>query len=215
MPNRPRTDPPRKAYQYAADRDWSGYYRVMADKGVRETTRSALDRFDAEPPPAERLAIDLGCGDGRDVAEMARRGWRILAIDDQPEAFDYLRKRLDADAITRVESRLADFRTTPLPESTFINASFALPFCDADRFDDLWRRIAAAIRPGGRFAGQLFGVRDTWASQGWGTFHTREQVEAMLEPFETEMLQEEEKDAQSATGPMKHWHVFHIVARKR
>ena len=40
--------------------------------------------------PADALAIDLGCGDGRDVVEILRRGWRVVAVDAEPEALRQL-----------------------------------------------------------------------------------------------------------------------------
>ena len=46
------------------------------------------------------------------------------------------------------------------------------------------------------------------------TFHTRADVEALLEGFEIEHLEEEEDDSVTPRGEAKHWHVFHIVARK-
>ena len=53
---------------------WAAYYDKLRDRPPRRTLLTALDRFGATP--ADALAIDLGCGDGRDVIEMLRRGWR-------------------------------------------------------------------------------------------------------------------------------------------
>jgi hypothetical protein len=78
----------------------------------------------------------------------------------------------------------------------------------------LWANISACICPEGRFAGQLFGIRDTWANDPEMTFHSAEQVAALLaDGFEIEFLDEREEDGNSFSGP-KHWHVFDIVARK-
>ncbi len=44
--------------------------------------------------------------------------------------------------------------------------------------------------------------------------HTRQEVELLLEPFEIEMLDEEDKPGKTALDQVKHWHIFHIVARK-
>jgi tellurite methyltransferase len=45
--------------------------------------------------------------------------------------------------------------------------------------------------------------------------HTREQVEVLLQPFEVEVLDEEEHPGKTALGEDKYWHLFQIVARKR
>ena len=64
-------------------RPWSRYY-AAAGQDPRETLLAALERFDAEGRAG--LAVDLGCGTGRDTFELLRRGWRVLAIDAQSEA---------------------------------------------------------------------------------------------------------------------------------
>lgn len=222
--------PARKAMDFAAERDWPGYYRAVLGKPARETLLFALDLFDNEPraPASGSLfvneprasasgglfAVDLGCGEGRDTLELLRRGWRVLAIDDHPEAFTHLLGRVTADQAGRLETRLGGFRNTRLPRADLVNASFALPFCDPADFPAVWAGIVAAIRPGGRFAGQFFGDRDDWARLPDRTHHTRTQVEELFRGFDTEMFKEEEKDDATATGGFKHWQVFHVVARR-
>jgi hypothetical protein len=46
------------------------------------------------------------------------------------------------------------------------------------------------------------------------TFLSREDALAMLDGFEVEMFEEEEADGVTPRGTAKHWHIFHIVARK-
>jgi len=94
-----------------------------------------------------------------------------------------------------------------------IHASYSIPFCHPDHFPALWEKISNALKPGGRFAGQFFGVHDTWADNKDMTFHTEEQVRAMLKNLETEFFHEQDEDGQAASGP-KHWHVFTVIARK-
>ena len=105
-----------------------------------------------------------------------------------------------------------------LPQSTLINSSFALPLCPPEVFHPLWHRITRALEPGGRFAGQFFGTRDSWntgpdAKDGF-TFLSAQGARDLLAPFETEMFEEEEDDSTTPRGKRKHWHVFNIVARK-
>ena len=74
--------------------------------------------------------------------------------------------------------------------------------------------MRATLRPGGRFCGQLFGPRDEWAPAADMTFLTREQVEQLLDGWEIERLDELEQDGHTAVGKPKHWHLFHVVARR-
>jgi hypothetical protein len=46
------------------------------------------------------------------------------------------------------------------------------------------------------------------------TFVTRDEAMAMLAGLELEMFEEEEADGITPRGNAKHWHIFHIVARR-
>jgi len=186
--------------------DWTVYYEQTGDE-PRATLVDALDRF--EQPG---LAVDLGSGTGRDTAELVRRGWRVIAIDGEPEAMVRLAARRDLDH-SQVTIQTARFEQATWPDVDLVNSSFSLPFVPTNHFGDVWSRIVDSLRPGGRFCGQLFGDRDTWASQGVTCF-TRSEVEALLSGLSVERLDEAEADSQDAGGTPKHWHIFHIVARK-
>jgi SAM-dependent methyltransferase len=167
----------------------------------------ALRRF-AEPG----FAVDLGCGQGRDTIAMLERGWRVLAIDAEREAIERLRSRAGDEP--RLETRVASFADAEWPEADLVNAGYALPFCPPAQFDGVWARVAASVRPGGRFSGQLFGERDEWAADPELTFVTRDDALRRLAGFELERFDEEDADGQTALGDAKHWHVFHVIARR-
>jgi membrane dipeptidase len=188
-------------------RPWRRYFDRAGDD-PRPTLLDALGRFDAPG-----LAVDLGCGTGRDTAELLRSGWSVVAIDGEPDAIDRLRASA-GDTGGRLQTQVARFEDARWPECDLVNASFALPFCPPDRFDELWSRIVESIRPGGRFSGQLFGDRDEWAGSGI-TVQTRAQLDELLRPFEVERLEEVDEDGSTVTGQRKHWHLYHVVARKR
>jgi len=197
---------------------WSRYYDAAKDGPPRETLLLALDLFEAAgvTTGAERRAVDLGCGEGRDTAELLRRGWRVLAIDAEREAVERLRARndLDSGAAARLEARISSFEEAEWGRADLVNSSFALPFCPPDRFPALCERIPSSLRRGGRFSGQLFGDRDGWAQDPALSFHRRADVEVMFQAFQVERFDEIEENGKTALGEPKHWHVFHIVARK-
>lgn len=196
------------------ERQWTDYYQAVQGRPPRETLLSALALFDAEPTSAPRFAVDLGCGDGRDTVELLRRGWAVLAIDGESDAIARLRHRPDL-ASDQLQTQIMQFENLVLPASVdLINASFCLPFCPPESFPQLWQTIVAALPSGGRFCGQLFGDRDSWAAYPNVTHHTRSQVEALLQSFTPELLQEEEHPGITALGEEKYWHLFQIVARK-
>jgi SAM-dependent methyltransferase len=186
----------------------------MAGQPPRETLVIALDRFDAEGVPMDAQGVDIGCGEGRDTVEMLRRGWGVFAFDGQPEAIRRLLARPDLPPAPRLEAHVLRFEEAHWPLANLVNASFSLPFCPPDAFLALWADILASLLPGGRFCGQLFGDRDGWAGEPSMTHHTRAGVEALLAPLAIEHFVEEERDGTTANGSPKHWHLFHIVARK-
>ena len=130
---------------------WAAYYEKLRDRPPRRTLLAALDRFG--PPAADALAIDLGCGDGRDVIEMLRRGWKVVAVDAEPEALRQLQARPlpPGSDVTPIVARLED---VPLPIGlSLVNSSFALPLCEPEAIS---HRVGAhprgACRPAGASA---------------------------------------------------------------
>ena len=195
------------------DSDWQEYYERTKGRAPRRTLSAALAAFGEVP--SMRTAIDLGCGDGRDTIELLRRGWHVLAIDAEPAAIERLRRRADIPAEAVLATRVGRSEDETWPPADLVNASFSLPLCVPERFVTLWARIVESLKPGGRFAGQLFGDRDDWRGKPGMTFLERPAVDRLFDAFEVEMLEEEESDALTPYGKRKHWHLFHVVARKR
>jgi SAM-dependent methyltransferase len=187
--------------------DWHAYYEAAGEE-PRPTLIAAADSF-AEPG----RAADLGCGTGRDTFELLRRGWSVLAVDGQQEAIDRLLAAAPAGA--RLEAQVARLEYATWPECDLVNSSYALPFVPPPAFAAVWARIVDSLRPGGRFSGQLFGDRDEWRTDPKLTFHTRADLARLFATFDLEELDEVEEDGHTATGAAKHWHLFHVVARKR
>ncbi len=191
---------------------WAAYYEKLRARPPRRTLLAALDRFGA--PPAGAIALDLGCGDGRDVIEMLRRGWRVVAVDAEPEALRRLQTRNlpDGSDVTPIVARLEE---VPIPLGTLlVNSSFAMPLCEPGAFHGLWRRIREELPRGGRFSGQWYGPHDSWVGRPGMTFLGRDEALVMLKGLDLEMFEEEEADGVTPRGTAKHWHIFHIVARK-
>ena len=195
------------------DSDWSDYYERTSGRPPRRTLLFALDRFGDDGQT--RSAVDLGCGEGRDTIELLRRGWSVLAIDAEPAAIARLVARAELPERAALTTEIARFEDARWPLVDLVNASFALPLCPPDRFPSLWARILQSLRPGGRFAGQLFGERDEWRGEPGITHLTRAEVEQLLDGLAVELFEEEETDTATPYGKPKHWHLFHVVARKR
>lgn len=201
---------------HPVQRNWTAYYDAIAGRPPRETLLRALDQFDTElEPEIPKTAVDLGCGDGRDTVELLRRNWQVFAIDREETAIARLLSRPDL-CLDRLHTQIGQFEGLTLPTVVdLINASFCLPFCAPQAFPTLWQTLTAALRPGGRFCGQLLGDRDSWVTDMTVTAHSRAQATALFAEFEVEWFEEEEHPGKTAIGEDKYWHLFHIIARKR
>ena len=192
--------------------DWVGYYNEQGEREPHDLLLQVLAMFDDDG--RRGLAVDLGCGQGFETAELLRRGWEVVAIDATEEGIRRLRGRVpdsDAPRLRTVVSRMED---ADVPTADLIHASYSLPFCRPTVFPRLWGDIREAIRPGGRFAGELFGDRDTWASSEEDmSFFDIASAQALFDGMELESFVEEEND-DHGWDEMKHWHVFHAIARR-
>ena len=194
--------------------DWPNFYSVTEGRPPRRTLLQALELLEREGPPG--FAVDLGCGAGRDTLELLRRGWRVLAIDGEPEALSRLEGHEGLENPALLEMRLARFEDPDLtlPPCDLVNASFSLPFCPAPVFARLWQQIRQALRPGGCFAGHLLGPRDSWANRDGTTAVEERDLDALCAGLQILSREDVEEDSTTERGKAKHWHVYHLVLRK-
>jgi len=187
------------------------YHAAVAGRPPRATLLRALAAFDAENRVG--FAVDLGAGEGRDAVALLQRGWSVLAIDSDAAALARLRSRAENPPGARLVTLHRSFVEATWSQADLVNASFALPLCPPERFAALWTRLRASLLPGGRFAGQLYGDRDSWAGRPGLTVHDRNAARALFAGWTVEMFEEEETDAVTPRGEAKRWHIFHVVAR--
>src|SRR6478735_6743118 len=157
--------------------DWSRFYAEQQGRSVRPTFARALELWEGEPGDA----IDLGSGDGVEARALATCGWDVLAVDADSGVEERVVAGLTGEVAARLRVRRSSFEELgELPEADLVYAGFALPFCDPGHFPYLWADIREALRPGGLFAGELFGPHDEWFGRPGMSFHERRQVEGML-----------------------------------
>ena len=156
-------------------------------------------------------ALDLGCGGGRDTRYLLAHGFQVTAVDSKAASLAALAD-LPREHLHLVLSTFEEFSFMSFD---LINAHFALPFTQKAQFSAVFARLKAALKPGGIFVGQFFGVNDTWNTpETQMTFLTHEQAHAQLIGLEIVEFEEEDQDGMTALGEAKHWHVYHIIARQ-
>ena len=195
---------------------WPRYYEKTGKRPPRETLLFALNEFEKHSLKGDDtpLAIDLGCGNGRDTVEMLKRGWRVLAIDAESSAIEGISARIKEEKKKFLETKICRFESVLLPKSQLINSSFALPLVSPIDFPNLWKKILDALLPEGLVSCQLYGERDSWFGDPTITFLSRSDIDALLSPLQLEYFREEEEDSTTPRGIQKHWHIYHIVARR-
>lgn len=128
--------------------DWRAE-RYAAHAGfVPELGRPVLELLD--PRPGERI-LDLGCGDGVLTAELAGRGCTVVGVDAGPDMVRSARAR-------GVDARLVDGQDLGFSaefDAVFSNA--ALHWMKRDPAAVV-AGVARALRPGGRFVGEMGGA---------------------------------------------------------
>ena len=196
---------------------WPDYYAVTVGRPAWGTTVDAAERFAAEDGPGAppRLAVDLGCGAGRDARELLKRGWRVLAVDREPSAIEALRAATPEPDRGRLEAVQSDLASFEVPPCDLVVASVSLQFLAEDDYTALMRRVSAALRPGGRFAGLLYGDRDESAGEPGVTCPSPDAIRDHLADYEIEAWFEREEDGKMALGDPHHVHLIEVVARRR
>lgn len=183
------------------------YYQAVLQKPLHDVYRLLEPHL-----PNSGIAVDLGCGVGKASLFLAAKGLEVFAIDLQPRAIELLTERIPEGA--RIHAEVADMGVWPIPACDVLVAGFSLFFLNHDAFADLWPRIVDAIKPGGHFAGQLLGPHDEWADKGHAVFDV-DAVRTLFREFDLVHFEEVDREGETSIGRPKHWHVFHVVARRK
>lgn len=126
---------------------WEKHY---SSREKRQTGKpnAALVRF-AEALPVG-LALDLGCAEGNDSIWLARRGWRVIAVDVSATALERAaEKATSAGVAERIEFQRHDLAES-FPEGEFdlISAEFLQSPIEFPRAQVL-QRAAKSVAPNG------------------------------------------------------------------
>ena len=158
-------------------------------------------------------AIDLGCGSGSDTKEMARQGFKVIAVDINKEVANYFSKK-DRDRIKLVIQPVEDFKFV---RCDFIYAKSSLVFLSPKKFRKVAMEIKKSLKPGGVFAARLWGKKDSDNKSGKNykyTFLGIEELKAIFDGYDFLAVNEHEEDKACADGRDKHWHFLDVIIKK-
>ncbi|MBC8311559.1 MAG: class I SAM-dependent methyltransferase [Candidatus Marinimicrobia bacterium] len=194
--------------------NWSNYYKNHLESKAQLTLVKGLENLNKLEVQLQKKSIDIGSGQGSDVAELLSQGWDTIAVDKEPEAEQIVIKRFAEFHGNKLITKVQKMEDIVIPKVTLINASFSLPFCHPNNFPELWTKITSSITTGGIFCGQLFGEDDGWATNDEMIFHHRNSLDSLFNGFRIHFLHEENRIATTSSGEEKNWHVYHLVAVK-
>jgi SAM-dependent methyltransferase len=182
---------------------WEEHY-ATTDAGWAAHPNAVVERLVPEAPEGARAtALDVGCGHGADALLLARRGWRVTALDVSATAVRRTMERAReaglADRITGVTADLT--RTTPEGPFGLVTASYFHPPTGIPREPAL-RAAAALVAEGGLLLVVDHASVAPWSwDQGRTAFPTpRETLEGLDLPGRWTPV-EVETATRMATGP--------------
>ncbi|MEO7123210.1 MAG: class I SAM-dependent methyltransferase [Lacisediminihabitans sp.] len=190
--------------------DWIKFFDASSGRAVRPLLPRVLElREDAVPG----VAVDLGCGDGTESRFLASQGWRVHAFDGARDTETRVPAGLSPADAARITARRVAFEDIQaLPANQLMYAGRSLPFCVEPEFPQLWSLIRGSLITSGLFVGDFFGPHDSWFGRPGMNFHSREEVEALLDGLEILELTENEGPATTPFGD-KHLHILTVIAR--
>lgn len=189
--------------------DWVSHGAIAKSKSASGLLQRAVVFCEGK-----NKAFALGAGNASDTEFLLEQGFEVIELDSSP-IIPKPTETIDDPRLTIIQSSFEDY---PFPINKFdlVNAQWSLPFTAPQAFEEMFHRLTDALRPGGVFVGQFFGKNDAWnIPQKSMTFHDKTEIGSLLTDMEILELTEEERDVTNAGGITKHWHVFHVIARKK
>lgn len=191
---------------------WDAYFKSKLNDPPAGFVVVALNNLKQNNP--DKIAIDLGCGVGHETLELLKKGYHVVAIDGQEQAFDYMKQLPNMpqyeNHLKTVVSSFEKLNFAELPEADMIVASFALPFMKPQDFNRVWAQVKGKIKPGGYFVGNFFAPDFSFFAEKFRhsmTFHSKAEAMALFNGFEIVGFQEVNVPATKA-GTMNHYYAF-------
>lgn len=116
------------------------YYNNTESEKPRKNVQYFIDKVKYNPGKA----IELGCGAGNDTVYLIKNNWNVLAIDRE-NVKERITRRLNDEQLERFSFEKQNLEKLKLEKSNLIVANYCLPFCNKNKFEELWDKIKRSI----------------------------------------------------------------------
>lgn len=172
------------ATEQSPDLFWEEHYAAMSplSNGI---PGKILVRFVDDLTPGK--ALELGCGRGDDSVWLAKKGWRVTAVDLSPRALDYAAANAERSGVSGKIAFAQYDLTARFPEGQYdlIVASFLESPLTFDRFT-IFRTALEHVMPGGMLLITSHARPPSWSKHADRPFQSAEEAFASLAPSAAE-----------------------------
>jgi SAM-dependent methyltransferase len=196
-----------------AGNTWEQYYSQTFSQPPR---KHLVDTIGLIKNKEVKVAVDCGCGAGRDTIFLLENGFNVIAFDQEESAISYLKRKVEPKLHGQLDCCVSSFYDFHFPDCDLLNASFSLFFTEKADFPEIWNKIESSIKTNGFFCGNFMGPDDTWAkiSEKPLNYHSKAEVLNLLKGFNVKSFLEKNEHGLAANGTSKNWHIFTVIAQK-
>lgn len=163
-----------------------------------------------------QVAVDCGCGTGRDTLYLLEKGYQVYAFDKDLQSLEKLAQHPLATSSPKLDVKLSTFDEYPFPKAHLINASACLFYSSRNEFTILWQNINDTLLNNGIFCGHFLGSDELNNNENANILtHDKDELERLLTSFYIISWKEKRELSAQLTGNPRYWHVHTIIAMKK
>jgi SAM-dependent methyltransferase len=190
---------------------WEEYYETTQDAEPHQNVVMFL-RKNRKPG----IAVDLGCGAGRDTVLLLKHGWTVVSYDINNNA-QYILERITPEERSRFTFVKSRHQDAEIPKCDLVVANDSMHYLSKEEFKTIIDKIYDSLNPNGDFIAEFLGNKDDWAKNDPDNefISLKELREIMGNRFEIEAFREHEVDKPTLEGEQKHWHTVSVITRAK
>ncbi|OAN13006.1 hypothetical protein A3K86_15165 [Photobacterium jeanii] len=194
--------------------DWLNYLNTQSLLPPRSHVVEA-NQFLGERQ-STNIAVDCGCGSGRDALYLLEQGFQVYAFDKDLASIEKLAQHTLAADNPMLDVKISTFDEYQFPRAHLINASACLFYSKPDEFNTFWKNMEKSLFSGGIFCGHFIGKDGSDENEQLPILtHSKNDIETLLANFYIIAWQEKKERSAQLTGEQRYWTVYTVTALKK